>query len=504
MINLRKINILVGRNSSGKSTVLRFLPLLRQSVEQPTKGPILWFGRLVDFGSFETAARDNDVSRGVGLDFYISISKRNQGFRRALHNSLQQLDRGEFFWTPNLNVRVSITLGRSAKDRVGNVRKITLNIRNDRVDILFGETGIEEIEVMSEVINLGHGESWGTFRGKLIPAVSLMQDFYLEDDEGTKHEFTDVALRPFADEINLALRKIAHGRTSDERITSIANRLKYAPEKTFFDNLKNLAGITADLRSRIEALGPSSHELNTLRRYVLTSKISELIASIDEEIAAFASSVRYVEPLRATAERYYRQQDLAVDEVDSRGENTAMFLESLSDVEMRRLTRWMKDNLGFWVVVEAGVGHVQVKIADEKHPPRNIADLGFGYSQILPIVLQLWKSTSTFGSQKKILLAMEQPELHLHPDYQAKLADLMASSVSTSSPIRVLLETHSDHLINRFGSLINEGKLDPDDIQVLVVNEDNDKTSEVSVAEFLEDGTLGSGWPLGFFTPEDT
>jgi len=52
--------------------------------------------------------------------------------------------------------------------------------------------------------------------------------------------------------------------------------------------------------------------------------------------------------------------------------------------------------------------------------------------------------------------------------------------------------------------LINEGKLDPDDIQVLVVNEDNDKTSEVSVAEFLEDGTLGSGWPLGFFTPEDT
>ncbi|MEC3887625.1 AAA family ATPase [Xanthomonas campestris] len=248
MITLRKINILIGRNSSGKSTVLRFLPLLRQSVEQPTKGPILWFGRLVDFGSFENAARDNDVSRGVRIEFNIIIPKRNQGFRRALHSSFQQFDRGDLFWAPSLNARVSITLGRSTKDRVGNVRKLTMSIKDDRIDIIFGENGIEEIEVMSRPIKLGPGKSWGIFRGKLIPAVSLMQEFHMEDDEGFTHEFFDVSLRPFASEISTALRKIAHGRTSEERITSIANRLNYAPERIFFEKLKNLAGISADLR----------------------------------------------------------------------------------------------------------------------------------------------------------------------------------------------------------------------------------------------------------------
>ena len=51
-IELRPLTLLVGKNSSGKSTLLRVLPLLRQSIEVDTAGPLLWFGRYVDFGSF--------------------------------------------------------------------------------------------------------------------------------------------------------------------------------------------------------------------------------------------------------------------------------------------------------------------------------------------------------------------------------------------------------------------------------------------------------------------
>lgn len=49
-VTIRPITILVGRNSSGKSSFLRFLPLLRQSVDAPTTGPIQWYGDHVDFG----------------------------------------------------------------------------------------------------------------------------------------------------------------------------------------------------------------------------------------------------------------------------------------------------------------------------------------------------------------------------------------------------------------------------------------------------------------------
>ncbi|MFN9361538.1 MAG: AAA family ATPase, partial [Pseudanabaena sp.] len=51
-IDIKPLTILVGENSSGKSTFLRFFPLLRQSLEANTAGPILWSG-FVDFGTYQ-------------------------------------------------------------------------------------------------------------------------------------------------------------------------------------------------------------------------------------------------------------------------------------------------------------------------------------------------------------------------------------------------------------------------------------------------------------------
>ena len=58
-IKLTPITVLIGRNSAGKSTFARLLPLLRQSAEQKKRGPILWFDNLVDFCTFTQA-----VTRG--------------------------------------------------------------------------------------------------------------------------------------------------------------------------------------------------------------------------------------------------------------------------------------------------------------------------------------------------------------------------------------------------------------------------------------------------------
>lgn len=71
-IDIKPITVLVGRNSSGKSTFLRSLPLLRQSVTTRTSSPILWYGDWVDFGDFEGSVRDNlderEISFSFGLD----------------------------------------------------------------------------------------------------------------------------------------------------------------------------------------------------------------------------------------------------------------------------------------------------------------------------------------------------------------------------------------------------------------------------------------------------
>lgn len=101
----------------------------------------------------------------------------------------------------------------------------------------------------------------------------------------------------------------------------------------------------------------------------------------------------------------------------------------------------------------------------------NLVDTGFGYSQILPILLSVWKVNMSENSSVRRFLygyiggqsadyyeAIEQPELHLHPALQAKLIDVFSqlASEENGGKIKFVLETHSEAMINRLGYLINK------------------------------------------------
>ena len=100
---------------------------------------------------------------------------------------------------------------------------------------------------------------------------------------------------------------------------------------------------------------------------------------------------------------------------------------------------------------------------------------------------------------------MEQPELHLHPAHQARLADallkaLRGDSVRRGSPPLFVVETHSEALINRLGELVESGDLLASDVQVVVFSSDqfsSDRT-RVELSNFNSDGVLVN-WPYGFF-----
>lgn len=83
-ISLSPITVLVGENSSGKSTFLRMFPLLKQSIMKKTNGPILWAGDVddyVDFGSFEeTITNDNSSSISLTFSFSCEIDDESRVF----------------------------------------------------------------------------------------------------------------------------------------------------------------------------------------------------------------------------------------------------------------------------------------------------------------------------------------------------------------------------------------------------------------------------------------
>lgn len=128
-------------------------------------------------------------------------------------------------------------------------------------------------------------------------------------------------------------------------------------------------------------------------------------------------------------------------------------------------------------------------------------DVGIGISQVLPVLVM------AYGSQGK-LLAMEQPEIHLHPALQAELGDVFIESALGQRQNTFILETHSEHLILRLLRRIREttnGELgngacaiSPQDVAVLYVVPDKGG-SVITEIPIRQDGEFITNWPDGFF-----
>ena len=129
-------------------------------------------------------------------------------------------------------------------------------------------------------------------------------------------------------------------------------------------------------------------------------------------------------------------------------------------------------------------------------------DVGIGISQVLPVLVLAHAS-------KNKLIAIEQPEIHLHPALQAELGDLFVESSLGENGNCFILETHSEHLILRLLRRVREttedeleaGKrpLRPSDLCVLFVEPTEGGGSRVLELPVTPDGDFGVPWPGGFF-----
>lgn len=90
----------------------------------------------------------------------------------------------------------------------------------------------------------------------------------------------------------------------------------------------------------------------------------------------------------------------------------------------------------------------------------NILDVGYGVSQALPVVVQ-----SVLAAKQRMLL-IQQPEVHLHPRAQAALGSFFVDIVANAKKTLVI-ETHSDYIIDRIRQEVASGKIAPEDVAFL-------------------------------------
>ncbi len=117
-----------------------------------------------------------------------------------------------------------------------------------------------------------------------------------------------------------------------------------------------------------------------------------------------------------------------------------------------------------------------------------LPDVGFGISQILPLIVQS-------VAARNQTITIEQPEVHIHPKLQADLGDLLIESIKKPRMNQFLIETHSEHLALRLQRRIREKQLSPKDVSILYVSRSEDGSNVIRL-RLDEEGRFIDGFPV--------
>lgn len=235
------------------------------------------------------------------------------------------------------------------------------------------------------------------------------------------------------------------------------------------------------------------------------------------DASLFGDNFHYLQAERIGPRLFYETSDFLVRrhrQLGSRGEYASHFLLTFGDdsIPSESLSYEDTKSLGLKDQVEAWLGEIspgarisltpslgmdtvslQYSFAMGKQVSNNYraTNVGFGLTYTLPVIVAILSSSP--GS----LLLIENPEAHLHPKGQAMMGDLFARAASCG--IQVVVETHSDHVLNGIRVAVHNGRLNPDNVQLhFFQRREQDGQSQVVSPQIDREGRLDQ-WPDGFF-----
>jgi predicted ATPase len=229
----------------------------------------------------------------------------------------------------------------------------------------------------------------------------------------------------------------------------------------------------------------------------------------------FNDNFHYLQAERIGPRTYFEISDFQVrqhQQLGSKGEYTAHFLSVYRDKNIldAKLSHRKANSLNLREQVEAWLGEVSpgTRLEIKSNPdmdlvsfqysyglsnPYRATNVGFGITYTLPIIV------AVLASSPGTLILVENPEAHLHPRGQSKMGELLA--LVASCGVQVVIETHSDHVLNGIRRAVHDSKLSPKDVQLhyFYREEENEQTVTQVLSPHMDaDGRIDK-WPEGFF-----
>jgi len=235
---------------------------------------------------------------------------------------------------------------------------------------------------------------------------------------------------------------------------------------------------------------------------------AESIKSIGPALLDELSRIIYLGPLRRLAQRDYvwagrmpahigDDGAKAVDALIASGVARQLALKRKkaipADAQLFDQTiHWLKEmNLADGLSIRALGGSARYALMIENDgQASNLKDVGVGVSQVIPVIV------AALFAQPGHIVIVEEPESHLHPLAQSKLAELFAR-VSKERNVQFIVETHSEHLFRRMQTLIAKQDTKPNEVAMYFVERDG-KNANMRPLE-LDDFGRVKNWPPGFF-----
>lgn len=444
-IETKPITIFCGGNSSGKTSIIKSILLMKQSFEASGNNCLLINGPYTNNGLYDDLRRKSKDGNSdeMSISASYNITPSNSSFRdickslgmasRSIHFSSFQID-------SNFNFKKNL-----AFPQIGEVK----------------ETSVK--------FTLNFSESATNYTNK-----TYTSEIHLTQCSDESHYTINLS--------NFPIPLYAKGKA--EYPFEFWNRTW--DECTCYFRGMQLVSLYKDKLSKIDT--SALPVLYTLFR-VLSSELDK---------------TKYIGPLRETPQRQYFLQDICSD-IGVKGENTANYLgqfynRSVSALlpncqseQSTTLGDAVKEWASFLGIEDLSIDNSDipgVKITQINIGDQNIVDVGFGISQVLPILVE------GLAIHTGDTLILEQPEIHLHPKMQMEMTDFLISLAKQGK--NLIVETHSDHVINRLVRRALEDSKLKDIIQIYFIEKDLDNCSILTKIDI--DETLGiDNAPVGFF-----
>lgn len=500
-LELKPITILLGANSSGKSSLMQLFLLIEQTINNREKyeSALKLNGRFINLGEDENLIKDKNSKTLLHLEFGFSAIELCISLKQMLKQVGNDLNR----------------LGRMIK-----------NIKKEKLEDISGDSNFSEILEKLDAINTSI-----QFKSSKPQAISK-----------NENSFFDIVLKSnfFIDELWNSNIKIEDRIEKTNELFSLLTPLEHIYNKQgalgyiFEYNTQtkkievkehyirigdqclleiNTIGLSSDILN-IEILKKYQKEFLKYQKFdslklilednddILVNKLGEIFNGAYDTIESFfdESRINYVSPLRAFPQRYYLLDEANVNTTlnTQSGTSLAELLKKNEEVSAK-VNAWM-NKFGLKVSVKEFKDIIHNIKINQNNLDLDITDVGFGISQVLPILVQ------GFLSKDKSLTLIEQPEIHLHPKMQADLADLFIDIVKVSSRQKkrkkLLIETHSEYILKRLRRRMSEGKLSSNDVAIYFI-EPRNKNKESACIQKIEISKNGSfDWPEDFYITE--